>query len=140
MMNITVRDASNYFKGLLLLIRKDRKVTPPEIHLMKQIGKTLGFDKEFCDGAIREILGNKHIVDVPPTFLDNEMAIKFIKDGLSIASSDGEVHPDEVKWLESAAEKNGLDFSTISQFHQQTEDGKQIPVRLEVDDLTIKWS
>jgi hypothetical protein len=139
-MNITVRDASDYFKGLLLLIRKDRKVTPPEIHLMKQIGKTLGFDKDFCDGAIREILGNKYILDIPPVFSDHELATKFIKDGLSLASSDGEVHPEEVKWLESAAEKNGVDFAIISQSHLNSAENKQIPARLEVDDLIITWS
>jgi hypothetical protein len=139
-MNITVRDASGYFKGLLLLIRKDHKVSETEIHLMKQIGKTLGFDKDFCDDAIRDILGNKYIEDVPPKFSDHELAIKFIKDGLSLASSDGAVHPNELKWLTSTAESNGLDFSIISQSYRNAENNKQLPVRLEVDDLTIKWS
>lgn len=35
-MKISVIDASNYFKGLLLLIGKDRKITDPEI---AQIGR-----------------------------------------------------------------------------------------------------
>lgn len=28
----------------------------------------MGFERTFCDNAISEILGNKHIVDVPPDF------------------------------------------------------------------------
>jgi tellurite resistance protein len=139
-MQITVKDASNYFRGLLLLIRKDRKVTQPEISMMKQIGKTLGFEKDFCDETIHEILDNKHIVDVPPKFSNNDLAIKFIKDGLVLASSDGEVHPQEVKWLESAAEKNGLDFSTFKLIPQTSENRKPFLVQFEVDELTIAWS
>ena len=59
-MKITVLDGSNYFKGLLLLIRKDRKITQAEIELMKRVGNTLGFEKTFCDNAISEILGNRY--------------------------------------------------------------------------------
>ena len=94
-MKITVLDGSNYFKGLLLLIRKDHKITESEIQLMKRIGKTLGFEPKFCDNAIHEILENKYIVDVTPEFSTKEIAIKFIKDGLTLAFSDNEAHPSE---------------------------------------------
>jgi uncharacterized tellurite resistance protein B-like protein len=139
-MNITIRDASDYFRGLLLLIRKDHTVSETEIHLMKQIGKTLGFDKDFCDGSIQDILGNKYIEDTPPKFSDQELAVKFIKDGLTLAASDGAIHPNEVKWLAATAEINGVDFSVISQSYRNAENRKQIPAQLEVEDLTIQWS
>ena len=67
-MNISVVDASNYFKGLLLLIRKDRKVTESEVEFMRHIGKALGFERQFCENAIQGILENEHIRDQPPRF------------------------------------------------------------------------
>ena len=84
-MKIPLIDRSNYFRGLLLLIRKDRKVENPEIQLMKQIGKTLGFEPAFCENAITSILENKYILDETPIFSTKEIATLFIKDGLYLA-------------------------------------------------------
>jgi len=107
-MKITLMDGVNYLKGLLLLIRKDRTVTDAESRLVKRIGRALGFERTFCDNAIREILENRYIEDVPPEFSTKKVAVKFIKDGLALACSDKEVHPSEEAWLRSTAEKNGL--------------------------------
>jgi hypothetical protein len=139
-MKITVVDGSNYFKGLLLLIRKDRKITQPEIELMKRIGKTLGFEREFCDSAIDEILDNKYIVDAIPEFSTKELAIKFIKDGLVIALSDGEIHPSEEEWLRSIAAKNGLDLTWFRQESVNALNRQQFPSHMEVDDLIVRYS
>jgi hypothetical protein len=139
-MKITVLDGSNYYKGLLLLIRKDRKITESEIRLMKQIGKTLGFERGFCENAIQEILENRHIVDAPPEFSTKELAIKFIKDGLAIAVSDNEVHPSEEEWLRSTAEKNGLDLTWFRQESVNAANRRQLSSHLEVDDLTVEHS
>lgn len=137
-MNISIIDASNYFKGLLLLIRKDRTIAESEVHLMQCIGKTLGFDPEFCDNAIREILENEYIVDETPKFSNKEIAMKFVKDGLVIAFSDNEVHPSEEEWLMSAAEKNGIDVTWFRQEFEQAADRKELPTRLQVDDLHVQ--
>lgn len=138
-MKITVVDGSNYFRGLLLLIRKDQKITQAEIELMKRVGDTLGFEKTFCDNAISEILGNKYIVDVPPLFSTRELAIKFIKDGLCLAFSDNEVHPSEEQWLRSTAEKNGLDLKWFSQERENATNRKELSTRMELDDLTVEY-
>jgi uncharacterized tellurite resistance protein B-like protein len=114
-MKISVIDSSNYFRGLLLLIRKDGKITESEIQLMKSIGKALGFERKFCDNAIHEILENKYIVDATPEFSMKELAIKFIKDGLALAFSDNEIHPSEAEWLRSTANKNGIDLTWFRQ-------------------------
>jgi hypothetical protein len=137
-MRITVLDGSNYFKGLLLLIRKDRKITESEIQLMKRIGNSLGFEPGFCDNAIQEILENTYIVDAIPEFSTKELAVKFIKDGLALASSDNEVHPSEEQWLKCTAEKNGLDVAWFLQERVTATTGTQLPSRLEVDDLTVE--
>jgi len=139
-MRITVIDASNYLRGLLLLIRIDRKITQSEIDLMRRIGKALGFEKKFCENAISEILENTYIVDEPPLFSQKELAMKFVKDGLSLALSDNEVHPREEAWLRSTAEKNGLDIDFFSQERENARNRKEYPVHLEVDGLTVEHS
>jgi len=138
-MKITVIDASNYFKGLLLLIRKDHKITDMEIQVMKRIGKTLGFEPKFCDNAINEILKNKYIEDTAPEFTTKEIAMKFIKDGLALASSDVEVHHNEQKWLKATAEKNGLDINWFYREKEIAANRKQLPSHMEVDDLIVEY-
>ena len=65
-MKISMMDRSMYFKGLLLLIRKDPVVEEEEIALMMRIGRLFSFEKKFCRRTIDEILTNPHIVDDPP--------------------------------------------------------------------------
>lgn len=51
-MKISLLDAGEYFWGLLLLTRKDHKTAEEEVELMKRIGRTLGFEKQFCDNEM----------------------------------------------------------------------------------------
>jgi hypothetical protein len=138
-MKISIIDASNYFKGLLLLIRKDNKITEPEIKLIKQIGKKLGFEKEFCEGAINEIINNEYIVDTPSLFSNKDIAEKFIKDGFSIALSDNEIHAAEEEWLKSTAEKNNIDFEWFIREKANILMKKNLLDHLEVEDLVIEY-
>ncbi|HNX23519.1 MAG TPA: hypothetical protein PKG60_05695 [Spirochaetota bacterium] len=108
-MNISVLDGSSYFKGLLLLIRKDNKISKDEHLLLARIGKTLGFEKTFIENAIQEILNNKYITSTPPVFSTRELAEKFLKDGLVLAASDRNIHPHEEAWLSSVADKNNIE-------------------------------
>ena len=98
-----------YFKGLLLLIRKDRDIHQEERNMLMRIGKALGFEKNFCKNAITEILDNKYIVDDPPRFSNPDIAKYFIKDGLRLAFVDGQFHEKEVAWLKAVAEQHGLE-------------------------------
>lgn len=139
-MTISVQDGSEYFRGLLLLISKDRRITSAEAVLMKRIGKALGFEKEFCDNAINEILENKFVATHPPVFSTRELAIKFIIDGLTLASADKEAHGFEDLWLKAAAEENGLDAAWfLRQKDISAEKRKSPDDRLEVDDLTVRY-
>ena len=137
MVNISVIDRSNYFKGLLLLIRKDRRITELEIQFMKRIGKALGFERQFCANAIHDILENNFIMDTPLEFSTKELAIKFIKDGFTLAFSDNEFHPFEKEWLRSIAKKNGVDLAWFRKESENVKNKKQVPSRMEVDDLTV---
>jgi uncharacterized tellurite resistance protein B-like protein len=136
-MNISAIDASSYFKGLLLLIRKDRKVTESEVQLMKRIGKALGFEEEFCDQAIKGILENEHVRDQPPKFSSKDLATKFVQDGLVLAFSDNEIHPSEEEWLKLVAELNGLDAQWFIRKRQQTVKELIPHPHLEVENLTV---
>jgi uncharacterized tellurite resistance protein B-like protein len=136
-MKISVLDASNYYKGLLLLVRKDRKISKSETDLMKRVGKSLGFEREFCENAIRDILENKYIVDTPPEFSAKELALMFLKDGLAIAFSDNEYDPAEKEWLRATAERNGIDPAVFLREETHAADRTTSLGRLEVDDLTV---
>jgi hypothetical protein len=140
-MEISVIDASNYFKGLLLLIRKDHKVTDAENAIMMRVGKQLGFDKEFCDTAIQEILKNRHIVDSPPEFSSQILATLFIKDGLTLGFCDhDEIDHKEWKWLKSVAERNSIELSWLSDEVEKARARKGVTDHLEVDGITVAHS
>lgn len=136
-MPIDVKDASEYFRGLLLLISRDRRIDDAEAVLMKRIGKALGFERDFCDNAIREILENRFIVDEPPRFSTGELARKFIKDGLTLAGADEETHHAEVVWLKATAAMNGIEEEWFRRAQERARAaGSERTARLEVDDLT----
>jgi len=138
-MKISVPDASNYLKGLLLLIRKDRKISEEEHELMTRVGKNLGFEKSFVENAIQEILDNKYISPVPPEFSTREIAEKFIKDGLAIAFSDMEMHPDEEKWLLSVAARNNIDEAWFHGERKNLKYRTESVHKLEADTLQVSF-
>lgn len=138
-MTIDVKDGSNYFRGLLLLIGKDHQITQGEHALMMRIGRLLGFEAEFCDTSIRDILDNPHINDEPPRFSTGELAEKFLRDGLVLAGADAEIHAAEVEWLRAVADANGLDAGPLLDSKVGGGNAAQTgKVRLEVEDLRMK--
>ena len=108
-MKISQLDRSLYLKGLVLLIRKDRKIDAEERNMAVRIGKILGFEKKFCENVIEELMDNKYILDLPPRFSAPDVAKCFIKDGLKLSFVDGQSHENELIWLKSVAEINGLE-------------------------------
>ena len=101
-MNITILDKSLYLRGLLLLVSKDKVITESEKMYVMEAGKSLGFEKKFCENAVGEILENEFISDIPPKFSSREIAEYFINDGLTIALSDFDLHAEELDWLATA--------------------------------------
>ncbi len=137
-MDISVLDASNYFRGLLLLIRQDRILRGPEIYLMQRICRALGFERVFCENAIRDILENKYISEAFPAFSSKVIAEKFIIDGLTIALTDSDVHQLEEQWLISAAEANGIDAAWIMEQKERISHNRSAGLILEADRLTVR--
>ena len=113
MLNMTLSDRSLYLKGLLLLIRKDARVSQSESALFKKLGAALGFNTEFIEDSLREIMTNKHITDVPPVFSHKAIATLFLRDGLTLSYSDRDLHSTELGWLKSVALANGLELEAI---------------------------
>jgi hypothetical protein len=117
-MRISLIDRSLYFKGLMLLIRKDRKIHDEERNMMMYIGKVFGFESGFCENTIEELMDNKHIIDFPPLFSEPLIALCFIRDGLRLSASDGQIHKAELAWLESVAESNGVSALWAGEFEE----------------------
>jgi hypothetical protein len=108
-MKITLMDRSLYFKGLLLLVRKDGLIHEEERDLMMRVGGAFGYEKQFCGDTIQNALVNRYIEDSPPVFSDPEIAKRFIIDGIRLSLSDRLVHEREWGWIKAVAERNGID-------------------------------
>jgi len=108
-MKLTMLDRSIYFKGLLLLIKRDNIITSEEKELMMKIGLTLGFEESFIESSINDLLDNEYITDDVPVFSNRLFAESFILDGLKVAFSDNEFSVEELEHLTNIATKNGID-------------------------------
>ncbi len=107
-MEIPLAERGNYYRGLLVLIRKDRVISAQERDLMIRLGRRLDFDPRFCAGVIDDVLKNPHIKNQPMKFSDRAIARRFVRDALMLARIDGKIHPKEWTWIREVARKNGL--------------------------------
>ena len=101
-------DRSNYVKGLLLLIGKDKRITDKERDFLHKIGKTLSFNKQFIENAINELFENKHLGNEPPVFSQKQYAEAFLRDAIKVGFVDNDLSTKEFDWLQSIAESNDL--------------------------------
>jgi hypothetical protein len=101
-------DRSNYVKGLLLMIGKDKKITDEERDFLHNVAVTLSFDKKFIDGAINELFENDFLGDEPPLFSQKHYAEAFLRDAIKLAFVDNDLASKEFDWLQSIAASNGL--------------------------------
>ena len=134
-MTLNLIDRSNYFKGLLLLIRKDSVISNEEREIVKKLGQLLSFDKKFVRNAINNVLYNEYIIDEPPKFSSKDLAKVFIKDGIRLAMADRNIHHNELEWLRSVAAINGLDtkwFNKEIKSHKENDDIKELQAILEI--------
>jgi hypothetical protein len=97
-----------YYKGLLVLLRRDRIVHNREKDLMLQIGEILGFDKRFCEATMDELLSNTNITRDPVLFPDEAVKECFLRDAVRLALIDDNLHPSELRWLQRVAHVNGF--------------------------------
>ena len=84
-------DRSNYVKGLLLLIGKDKKITDTDRDFLHKIGKTLDFNKKFIERAIDELFENKYLGNKPPVFSQKHYAEAFLRDAIKVGFVDNDL-------------------------------------------------
>ncbi|HKI77201.1 MAG TPA: hypothetical protein VKA26_01520 [Ignavibacteriaceae bacterium] len=108
-MQISVLDKSNYLKGLLVIAKKDNKLTEPEKKIIRNIAIKLGFATDFYEDTLKSLIANKYILDDPIKFSDIKIAESFICDGLKLAYSDGTAPDSELNWLKKIAKSNLID-------------------------------
>lgn len=128
-------DKSNYFKGLLILIRKKKAVTEFARRTVKTIAAVLDFNQDFVDSSIKNLLVNKNIVEEPLKFSDCRLAESFIKDGLRLALSDGVLNQLQLQWLVNTAQKNNLSkkwfFMELEDFFDQNESNSEMTFEIQ---------
>ncbi len=107
-MKASLIDRGKYYRGLLVLIGRDRIVDSREHELMLHLGKILDFDVRFCETAISELLRNENINDEPIQFDASAIAECFLRDAIRLALIDREIHSHELAWLKKNARVNGL--------------------------------
>lgn len=108
-MKLSMRDRSLYYKGLLILTKRDHVIDDREREWLLELGKLLDFDRRFCEAAIADLLRNRHITHSPVIFSSQEAARCFFRDALRLALADRELHRHEEVWLKNVARANGLD-------------------------------
>ncbi len=113
-MNMTLQDRSFYFKGLLLLTRKDNVIADEEKTLLLHLGELLQFNREFCENTIRDVLNNPHFDEEPPLFSNRECAEMFLLDGIKMAFADNNLHKKEYEWMQEIAGKNSISADWLS--------------------------
>jgi hypothetical protein len=101
-------DRSNYVKGLLLMIGKDKKITVNERDFLHKTATTLSFNKKFIERAIDELFENIHLGNEPPVFSQKKYAEAFLRDAIQLACIDNDLASEEYDWLQSIALSNGL--------------------------------
>jgi uncharacterized tellurite resistance protein B-like protein len=107
-LTLSMQEKSNYFRGMLVLMKMDRKIDNAEKALLTKIGKTLGFEASFCRTAIKELLENDYLSEEIPVFSSKDITKCFVKDGLRLAISDHELNPSELDYLKKTIDTNGL--------------------------------
>ena len=101
-------DNGNILRGLLVLIGKDSNVWEHEAKMFLDAGVKLGYDKEFCQESIRNILRNDFVSQAPPKFHSRINALRFLRLGIRILNEKNNPHQKELTFLEDTAVINGI--------------------------------
>ena len=134
-MKLSQEVKSQYYKGLLVLLRRDRVIDAREKDLMLRIGEIIGFERRFCEAAINDLLSNANITRDPILFPDEAIRECFFRDAVRLALIDGNLHPSELRWLRNVARFNGLTDewldAVIREIREQNPDRENAPFEIQ---------
>jgi hypothetical protein len=107
-MRINPLDTSNYFRGLLVLVSREKQINQRERTLLKKIGRFLGFNQDFIDSAIDDLINNKYVKTEAPLFSNCEVVELFLKDGIKLAFANDALTIKQIEWLMAIAIRNRI--------------------------------
>jgi len=108
---IAYKDRSEFLRGFAAIIRKNNCGHPDEKTMFLTIGKYFGFEKEFCEKSLEQLMINKNVSEKPAVFTSKPVAEFFIKDVTKIMSHTNSMTRAAKEWLQLTAEANKIDFS-----------------------------
>jgi len=132
-------DRSLYFKGLLILSKIDADVTWEEKEVLKIVGETLGFNTEFYDTTINEIIENEHIKNEPLKFSSQQIANMFLRDAIKLAFSDSILHKKEYEWILECARINKIPDHRINDQIKLALKDKKKSENVQLDVINYDW-
>jgi hypothetical protein len=107
---ITYKDRSEFLRGFATIIRKNNCGHTDEKIMFLFIGKSFGFEKNFCEKSLEHLMVNKYIPEEPAIFSTKHIAEYFIKDVSTIMSQTQSISEAAVTWLQLTANANKVDF------------------------------
>ena len=108
-MQVPLIDRSTYLKGLLILARKDKRISEEDKKFIIQAAEFLRFSSDFYQEALDTVLFNKYINNDPVEFRNKILAHHFISDAITLACINDGITNDEKQWLMETAKINFVD-------------------------------
>jgi hypothetical protein len=108
-MQVPLIDKSTYLRGLLILARKDKRISEEDKKFIILAAEFLGFSSDFYRKALDTFLINKYINNDPVEFRNTILAHHFISDAITLACINDGISHDEKQWLMETAKINFVD-------------------------------
>lgn len=124
-MKASLMDRGSYYRGMLVLIGRDRIIHPEERKQALELGTLLDFDERFCEAAIANLLENEHINEDPIFFDERKIAECYLRDGLRVSLIDNELDAREMAWLETVARTNKLPAGWLKKEYEKLRNAGQ---------------
>lgn len=107
-MEITYKDRSEFLRGYLILIRKDKIINEQERTMSLIIRKHFGFAEDFCIESLANLLENEFISEEPPIFSNKIIADYFVRESYRITGQIRPLEEDVIKWFVKTAQANNI--------------------------------
>ncbi len=107
-MKIDLMDRSKYFRTMMILIKRDLRISFHKKDYFLRRGRVLQFGTDFCGKTIQDMLKNPHIDEKPPVFSNINIAKIYLKNGIQVAFADKNLHQKEYNWIQKVAQANGI--------------------------------
>lgn len=104
----SLEDIGQYFRGLLVVMARDKHLHEEEQKRVRAFGLRCGFSPTYIDENIENVLKNKYLPVIPPRFHSEKTARDFLFEAARVAACDNELHPLETEWLLEAARINDI--------------------------------